>query len=136
MPAIDHCEPQVIRALAKAGWVLEKRPYSIHTPGATYYADLQLRSGDDERMIVVEVKCFPDTRSAMEELYRAIGQVMYYDVLLSKLPTPLPAYLSIPSHAYASLFRYASVRELAQRAKIRMIVMSLEREEIEQWINW
>jgi Holliday junction resolvase-like predicted endonuclease len=32
MPAIDACEPQVIRALEKAGWEVLERQFTIRLP--------------------------------------------------------------------------------------------------------
>jgi hypothetical protein len=45
MPALDHCQPAVVRALEKAGWLVIDQPLTIRNViGRRHiYADLRLK---------------------------------------------------------------------------------------------
>jgi hypothetical protein len=60
MPAVDPCEPQIIRALAKAGWKVVARQILLRTAANEgVVVDLRFRHMSDQRRIMlVEVKCF------------------------------------------------------------------------------
>jgi hypothetical protein len=136
MPAVDQCEPQVIRALDKAGWQIMNRPYSIKLVGRRGYvfADLRLRSHDQE-IIVVEAKCFADPDGWLEELYRSIGQYMLYRNALRLRELPQSLYLTVPTRAYQQLFLLPAVQATVNEAKIKLIVIDLDREVIVSWLN-
>ena len=58
MPALDVCEPQMIRALEKAGWQIIGKTLPIYLEyKRVVYADLSLQRAQ-QQIIVVEVKCF------------------------------------------------------------------------------
>jgi XisH protein len=64
MPAIDQCEPAVINALQKAGWVVTHQPLFLRLDShEAIYADLRLQhQQDNQAIIILEVKCFADVR--------------------------------------------------------------------------
>ncbi len=136
MPALDQCEPQIIRALEKKGWVLEAQPRTLLAPDVNLYADLGMRSPDNKRGIVIEVKCFPPGRSKLDELYRAVGQYLMYETVLELMGVSQPVFIAVPNRIYADLLQRESVQKMLARAKIKMIVVSIEMETVEQWINW
>lgn len=80
MPALDQCEPQVIRALQKAGWVVTHQPLQIRVSrNEAVYADLRLiQPAVKQTIIIVEVKCFAGKRSLLDEFYHAVGQYIVY----------------------------------------------------------
>lgn len=137
MPAIDQCEPQVIRALQKQGWIVTRRPFAIRLgKGESIYADLRLVSAQDQRVIiVVEVKCFSEKRSILDEFYHAVGQYLFYrDVLVLKnINTPI--YLSVPLNIYDTFFNRETVKTVVQNAQIKVIVVDLENEEVVSWLE-
>jgi hypothetical protein len=62
MPAIDDCEPQMIRALEKSGWRVIDHPLTLRNVlGRNHvYADLRLEQiVTGQQIIVVEVNAFP-----------------------------------------------------------------------------
>lgn len=130
MPAIDQCHLQMVRALRKAGWMVDEKPYVLRlTSGRRLFVDIKAQY-DQNEIIIVEVKCFVDNQ--VEELYTAIGQYMVYRNLLRRLNIQKQIYLAIPVTAY-----YGIVEELAaevvQEARIKLILVDIEHEVIERW---
>ena len=133
MPAIDNCEPAVIKALEKAGWHVTDQPYII-TLGEKYlFADLRLRDKDNQEIMIVEVKCFPESKSDLDSLYGAIGQYLLYRSALSENGISDIIYLSIPLRIYDTLIQEDAVRSLIAQSSINCIVVDIEREEIVKW---
>jgi hypothetical protein len=140
MPAIDQCEPAVIRALQKAGWIVTHQPYSIHIvePGRSnyVYADLRLRHSRNSRTIIVtEVKCFADKRQLMDDLYESIGQYATYRSALALENLQLPLYLAIPLAVYATFFQKPLVQRVINDVQVKLVIVDTEKEEIIQWIS-
>ena len=108
-------------------------PHAIRAPGRRYplLADMRAQRDSDE-IIVVEVKCFVDDE--VTELYTAIGQYMIYRNLLKQSPSNLHVYLAIPSDAYYGIFRDIAMGVVSE-AQIRLIVVDLENEVIERWLE-
>ena len=108
-------------------------PHAIRIPGRRYplLADLRASRGEAE-IIIVEVKCFADDEVA--ELYSAIGQYLVYRDLLKQSPTTPILYLAVPTHAYYGIFKDAGMN-IVNEAKIRLIVVDIENEVIERWIE-
>jgi len=77
MPPSDICEPQIIRAIEKAGFRLTHKQFAIRpSPNENFvYADLRFKQ-DNQVIIVVEVKCFPIRSAFTEEFYQAVGQYL------------------------------------------------------------
>lgn len=66
MPALDACEPQILRALQKDGWAIVTKPFAIRTNTHTVYADCLLerkQNGQNEQVIILEVKCFSNPQA-------------------------------------------------------------------------
>lgn len=137
MPAIDQCEPQVIRAFQKQGWAVTHQPFPIRVVGEQgVLADLRLQHKTNETaIIVVEVKCFSQRRSILDEFYHAVGQYLLYRSALDLKGIDSPLYLSVPSAIYASFFSRKTVQRVINSAKIKVIVVDIEREEILSWIG-
>ncbi|MDZ4766263.1 MAG: element excision factor XisH family protein [Chloroflexota bacterium] len=112
MPAIDKCEQAMIRAFAKSDWHLIDKPFTIRLTGRTrVLADLRLqRISDDEAIIVVEVKCFHDEQSRLDDFYQAVGQMMLYQSALDALDLYFPLFLAIPHKIYVTLFQMDVVK--------------------------
>jgi Holliday junction resolvase-like predicted endonuclease len=83
MPAIDKCEENIIKALEKEGWDVLDKPYQIKFAKKRYvYADLGLINRDNEKIIIVEVKCFPS--APLDSFYGAVGQYISYRLMLKR----------------------------------------------------
>ena len=137
MPRPDLCHPQVVKALEKAGWTIVSSPFSLETSVNYLYADLQAQRSveiGDQEIIVVEVKCFTDDDTTMHELYVSIGQYLIYRHVLQINGLTDPIYLAVPTKAF-----YGIVKEIASPVmveyRIKLLVIDLEHEEIEQWIE-
>lgn len=136
MPAIDNCEPQVINALQKVGWIVTQQPFAIRiNPKELVYADLHLSHNQlDYAIIVVEVKCFSDNRSHLDQFYHAVGQYLIYRQILNLKPMKVDLYLSVPSTIYQTFFKRISVQAVIDEIAMKMVIIDLEREEVIEWI--
>ncbi len=141
MPARDKCEPQVIRALQKAGWKIVKQHFVIRIGKTRHskvndavYADL-LMQYNQQQILVVEIKCFSGKRPYLDDFYHALGQYLVYrDALRMKIPA-YPIYLVMPSEAYDELTNQDSIQRTIKNVKMNLIVMDLDVEEIIAWID-
>jgi hypothetical protein len=137
MPALDSCHLQIVHALEKSGWHVAPNQLGLDTPLNNLFVDIvahrSVEIGDQE-MIVVEAKCFPKSSSGTTELYVAIGQYLVYRELLIANQIDSPIYLAIPTDAYQTIFKAIGMSVVTKSA-IKLIVIDLEREEIEQWLE-
>lgn len=138
MPATDQCEPAVVNALAKDGWVVIDRPFTIQLDKAKrsyIYADLRLRNQTDNRtVIIIEVKCFSGNESLFNEFYGAIGQYATYRDALELLHISAPLFLAIPSDIYATFFQTPIIQSVLTTLRIQLIIINIQLEEIVEWI--
>lgn len=137
VPAIDQCEPQVVRALEKAGWVVIDQPFAIRVSRQEgILADLRLRNLQNSiTVIVVEVKCFSERKSFWDEFYHAVGQYLVYRNALKLLNIESDIYLSVPLAAYTKFFDRRTVQAVLNDVIINIVVVDLEREEVVTWIH-
>lgn len=137
MPAIDECEPQVIRALAKSGWVVIDQPYHIKLArNDRLYADLRLKNAqENRRLVVVEVKCFSGGRAVIDDFYHAVGQYLMYRGALRLLQLDEPLYLCIPENIYNGFFQRETVQFVVNDARIKLIIVDMIAEEIVTWLE-
>jgi hypothetical protein len=136
--ALDSCHEQVVNALEKAGWDVYPKIYYIETQDIIVNPDIQARrgvNGSSRQIIVVEVKCFVDENSDQDELYRAIGQYLIYRNVLQVKSISATLYLAIPNHVYLRLFLGEVVTATVDEAKIKLLVVDIDREEIVQWLD-
>jgi hypothetical protein len=138
LAAIDICEPQIIRALEKAGWQISEKPFTLRIDDRTVFADFSVRrvneQGQLEEVIVLEVKCFTHPKNDLPEFYTAIGQYEFYRATLSLVEIDFPLYLAVPDKAFVRLMEDASVRRVIQTSDIHIVTVDIEREEIVKWI--
>lgn len=136
MPAVDHCHPQIERALAKDGWRISARPFVLRTPYSRLFVDFEAQrfeNGATQRIIVVEAKCFPETSTQLSELYTAIGQYLVYRDHMQQMGILETLYLAVPTFAFEDVFQKFGMGVIQQSA-IKLIVIDLEQEEIKAWI--
>jgi hypothetical protein len=137
MPAIDSCEPQMIRALEKAGWKVTHQPFPVRLSRVEgIIADARLRHKTRKRQIIVlEIKCFPENRPALDEFYRATGQYLVYRNTLKLKAIKTPVYLAVPLTAYNTFFSRKSIQATLNDAKIKLVVVDIEKEEVVKWVD-
>lgn len=129
MPALDDCQPQVVRALQNAGWTVLPKPKRLIVGRRVSYVDLVAVQG--ERQIYVEVKCFADPDSSHEQ-YIAVGQYLLYRAMLEALEDPTPLYLAIPGTIEATSIDLV-LRRVLENNQIRLLVVDMEMETITGW---
>lgn len=134
--AIDHCQPQVERALIKDGWTITASPKHIRFKESDYYVDLELvRFVENEQgqlhKINVEVKCL-DTRS---NIYTAIGQFSAYKYVMIATNSEATLYLAVPENAYREVFDEILEKSFIDNG-VRIILIDLENEVVKAWITF
>ena len=139
MPAIDQCEPQIIRALEKSGWKVTHNPFAIkieRNKAGYIFADLRLEHDtENEHIIIVEVKCFDSSRTILEEFYHAVGQCVVYRNALANNDITTAVYLALPTIAYETFFQKQLIQSVVNDIQLQLIVIDLEKEEVVQWIT-
>jgi hypothetical protein len=138
MPAYDNCEPQIITALQKEGWRILNKPYVIRGDQHNALADFNMQrgvNGRSEQIIVLEVKCFNNPKTDMQELYTAVGQYGFYQEALLREQIFHPLYLAVPLEAYKRLTQDANIKSLLIRFAIKLVVIDTDQEEVVQWIT-
>ena len=137
MPTYDLCHDAVVAALIKAGWTVSTKSYTlVVSRGRPLQIDIRARRTDAfgaEEQLLVEVKCFPASSSDTTELYSAIGQYLVYRDLLQERDIGVPLYLALPAQKYRDVVTRLAGR-LTQRLNIRMILIDIDREVVEQWL--
>jgi hypothetical protein len=138
MPRLDECHDQVVHALEKAGWSVDPNPFTvIVSKGHVLHIDIEAQRrtpSGRQTIIIVEVKCFPASKAETDELYTAIGQYVVYRSLLRRRGLADRLYLAIPTSAFQGIFQRMGM-EAIQENRVKMIVVDVEREEIEQWLE-
>ncbi|MBC8171108.1 MAG: hypothetical protein H7X77_05535 [Anaerolineae bacterium] len=139
MTALDVCEPQVIRALEKDGWQILRKPLPIRVPGRTVFADFSIRrifDGQEEQIVVVEVKCFTNPDHDLQEFYAAIGQYQFYQGALQLIGVNVPVYLALPAEVYERFVNDPTIMIVLKNALINLLVVDIVKEELVQWLSY
>jgi hypothetical protein len=138
MSARDSCHFAVKSALIKAGWIITADPYRIIYQDIDLYADLAAekpisaeRAG---RKIVVEIKSFTG-RSSITDLHGAVGQYIIYRQFIQLTDPSYELYLAIDDEIYENFFSRESITILLNAQQIKLLVVDLSKEEIQQWIE-
>src|SRR5438045_8206038 len=97
MPHEDACQPEVITALEKDGWIITGHQVYIESVEIYIYVDLEALKAD--RTTYIEVKCFPGANSTTE-FYASVGQYLLYREFLNMEIQTTTLYLAIPTQIY------------------------------------
>lgn len=137
MPALDSCHQQIVNALRKAGWKIRDEPYYLLFEDFSVFPDIRASqtNGSIEEIVIVEVKCFLDEKSYLDELYRAIGQYLIYRNVLRLGGISAKLYLAIPHTVYDRIFLTKATAATISDVKIRLLLVDIDREEIVQWFD-
>jgi len=138
MPALDACEPQVLRALQKDGWTILNKPLLIRTSEHNVFADCLLErknNGRNEQAIILEVKCFANPLNDLPEFYAAIGQYQFYQAALAVNQTAISVYLAIPSLAFERLTRDNALNFAIEHSSIKLVIIDIVTEEVVRWLH-
>jgi hypothetical protein len=137
MPAYDQCHPQVVHALEREGWEVRRSPLFLDSGERTLFVELELvrkTQDQDERIMVVEVKCFPPSSAETTELYVSLGPYLVYRGLFAQNHIDADLYPAVPIHAYEGVF-HDLARSLLDALQIKLVVIDLDREVIVQWLR-
>lgn len=137
MSRLDYCHPQIVHALEKDGWVVNPIPLEIETLERTIRVDIEASrqlNGTRQRVLMAEVKCFPDRKKTTRELYEAVGQYIIYRAVLAEIGLDVPLYLALPLEVYAIIFD-STARRAIRDNKIKLLIVNLELERIAEWIE-
>jgi hypothetical protein len=134
----DNCEIQIIAALNKEGWVVKTEQLSLRFDVLRYiYIDLEIQSiHAADTAFVLEVKCFQKPDAQLDDFYRAMGQYVFYRNMLAIAHISSPLYLAIPYTIYQTLFGRPAIQATLKELGLKLIVVNLQTEIIEQWINY
>jgi hypothetical protein len=135
MPGVDSCQPQVERALRKAGWQIQARQIYLGHPiledGLGVFIDLQV-ADNAERSVYLEVKCFlPDGEN--DDFFRAVGQYLTYRSIMRGRGDIRPLHLALSHRTYAVLSLL--LRTMLSELGIMLVLINLDEERITQWIE-
>ncbi len=136
MPALDVCEPPILRALQKDGWAIITKPFAIRTHKYTVYADCLLerkQNGQNEQVIILEVKCFSNPQADLQEFYGAVGQYQFYRAAVAANQSATAVFLAVPHHAYLRLIQDNAVNIAIQQGSIMLVVIDIILEEVVEW---
>jgi hypothetical protein len=138
MPQYDAFHEIVKTALVKDGWTITHDPYKIDLGETNLLVDLGvekiLAAEKGARKIAVEIKVFGGV-SLFNELEKAVGQYGIYRIFIREIEPDREIYLAVSGEVYAGFFQRESVRKIIREMQIKLMVFSLESEEIEQWIS-
>jgi len=137
MPARDIYHEAVKHALIKDGWVITADPYIIKYEDAELYADLAaekpIAAEREGQRIVVEIKSFIG-KSPMTDFHNALGQYIVYRNLLQLTAPDYQLFLAIDDITYSDFFQRPSIQVIVQQNQLRLLVVDISQEQIEQWI--
>jgi hypothetical protein len=138
MPRLDIIHDAVKNALIRDGWTITDDPYVIQYRRTTLYADLgaecPIAAERGSLRLVVEVKSFVGA-SKIQDLKEALGQYDIYRYLLEEIAPDRKLYIAISTTAHRTFFTQDFAQLILQKHQLPIIVVNLDTEEIEQWIN-
>ena len=137
MAARDKIHGAVKTALVKDGWTITDDPFMIVYKDVGLSADLgaerTLAAERGAERIVVEIKSFLGP-SLFHDLEQALGQYGLYRLYLRLTKSEQVLFLAIDPLTYADFFRRESVQVAVDDAKLKLVIVNIETEEVMQWI--
>lgn len=134
MPTKDHYHETVKRALIKDGWTITQEQFKVTIERRRLWIDVLARKTDQNLAILVEIKGFENSPSSVEELAKALGQYVMYQVALSVKDIDLPMYLAVPITAYRGIFAELLGQSVLKWVNMKLVVFDPLHEEIVLWV--
>ena len=103
--------------------------------GAERQGEGLIAAEKEARKIAVEVKSFI-SRSRVDDLEHALGQLRLYRHILSLQQPERELYLAIREDVYQNFFGHPDVTAFLQAEQARLLVFAPATEVILQWIDW
>ena len=138
MPAKDIYHNTVITALEKDDWIITHDPLVIRWGKKDLYVDLGaeklIAAEKNNQKIAIEIKSFI-SKSAIDDLEKALGQyILYYDLLV-KLQPERTLYLAIHREPYVDVFEDPIGEVLLENQRLKLLVFDQLQEIILKWIT-
>lgn len=136
MVATEIFHRAVKSALMKENWLVTDDPFRLEAlkelddPGALE----TLAALKGERQIVVTIKSFVGP-SLLHDYFGATGRFMSYRLALQMQSAPHTLYLAVPLDTYEEFFDRHLVQLAVREDRLRLLVFSVENEEVVAWIN-
>lgn len=86
------------------------------------------------RKIAVEVKSFLG-KSGITDLYVAVGQFLFYRLLMESRDPERTLFLAIPNEAYGEILDEKDGQAFIQEEKLKLILYNPVAEVLERWIE-
>lgn len=136
MPARDIYHENVRNALIKDGWTITHNPYHLSFGRRDVYVDpgagRMLGAERGQERIAVEIKTFTGS-SEIRDFETALGQYVFYRVLLEQTDADRHLYLAVPAPIALTLFQEVIARPVLERLAVSVLAFDTQREEIVQW---
>jgi hypothetical protein len=136
MPQRDVYHWAVREALIRDGWTITHDPYTV-TFGERYAlvdlgAELTLAAERSGRKIAVEIKSFVG-RSPVADLGEALGKYLLYRSWRRRTEPERVLYLAIDTYTARDVFADVSAQVLLEDDAVRLLVVDVAQERIEEW---
>jgi len=136
--ARDKYHNVVVEALEKEGWVITDDPLFLDIATTTLEVDLGaerlIAATKGTKKIAIEIKSFIGL-SRIADFYKALGQFNYYFIIMEEDEPDRDLYLAIPEIAYKDLMKESTNQKIINRFKLKLIIYSIEKNKIVQWIK-
>jgi hypothetical protein len=148
MPKKDKIHEIVKKAMIKSGWEITDDPFVISYGERFLFIDLGAQESDNinennstiigakqnEQLIAIEIKEFTSP-SPIVDLEQAIGQYILYQLLLKQVEPSRKLYLAITTKMNEEIFNEAIGKLVIKELNLNLIIVDINKEEINQWIN-
>ncbi len=134
--ARDKYHSLVRELLEQEGWTITHDPLYVKTALGKVEVDLgaeKLIGAEKEgEKIAVEIKSFIG-RSKLQDLYKALGQFIFYLPALKRQEPDRELYLAIPQAAYKFFFRDSIAEEIITTNQLKFVVYDIDDSKITLW---
>lgn len=139
MPADDAIYEAVKNALVKDGWTITDDPYWLKYGRDNLYVDLAaerelLTAERGTDRIAVEIKSFLGP-SILHDFEQAVGQFLVYRTIMSRVDPERRLILAVSQQGFAALQRKPAVQLVVEDQRVPILIVTLDREEVLQWVN-
>ena len=125
-------------ALINDGWEITDDPYQIKVGGIYQEIDLGaerlIAAERESEKIAIEVKSFVD-KSHLTSFHEALGKFRNYRRALRKKEPERVLFLAVPENVYNKFFQKPFIQEAVIEEELRLIIYSIQEENIVSWIK-
>ncbi|MBN3874382.1 XisH family protein [Nostoc sp. JL33] len=138
MPAKDLYHDAVKNALINDGWIITADPYPIKYEEVKLFADLagekNIAASREGKQIVIEIKSFL-SHSPMRDFETALGQYLIYKAFLSLENPEQELYLAIGEIIYEDFFQKVAIQLVVAKYQVSLLVIDMNKQEIIKWTS-